>query len=320
MKKLTLIIPLFILLLFLAGIFSLFQPADKNDSTAVIFVVGKGEGINSIAQRLEAQKLIRNRFVFIFEVRRLGLGPKIQTGDFRLYKSRTPSQIARELTTGTLDVWVTIIEGWRTEEIAELLKDKFPTYDNSWVLELRKHEGYLFPDTYLIPKDADIELIVKILRENFDRKLNSLNVDYTKNGLSLENSIILASIVEREARSDEVRKQVAGILLKRLSIVMKLDTDATVQYALGFQATQKGWWKKGLTFDDLEIRSPYNTYRNAGLPPGPISNPGLSSLQAVFTASSSTPYLYYLHDNLGNSYYAKTLEEHNLNKTKYLNY
>ncbi len=320
MKRLI-FIPVLIFALALAGlILTSFQPVNKNDKTPVIFVVNQGEGINSIAQRLEAQKLIRNRFVFIFEVRRLGLGPKIQAGDFRLYKSASPAQIAQELTSGTLDVWVTIIEGLRADEIAEILKDKLPTYENSWVLQLRKNEGYLFPDTYLIPKDADINLVLNIFKQNFDKKITSLTIDTAKNGLSFKDSIILASIVEREARSYEVKEQVAGILLKRLNIGMKLDTDATVQYALGFQPEQKSWWKKGLTFADLEIRSPYNTYRNAGLPPTPISSPGISSIQAVFNANPQTPYLYYLHDNLGNSYYAKTLEEHNSNKTKYLNY
>lgn len=314
-------IPILIFALALAGfIVTSFQPVNKNDKTPIIFVVNQGEGINSIAQRLEQQGLVRSRFVFIFEVRRLGLGPKIQAGDFRLYKSASAAQIAKELTSGTLDVWVTIIEGLRADEIAEILKDKLPTYENSWVLQLRKQEGYLFPDTYLIPKDADINLVLNIFQENFDKKIASLSLGTAKNGLSFEDAIILASIVEREARSYEVKKQVAGILLKRLNIGMKLDADATVQYALGFVPEQKNWWKRGLTFADLEIRSPYNTYRNAGLPPTPISSPGLLSLQAAFNANPSTPYLYYLHDNLGNSYYAKTLEEHNSNKTKYLNY
>lgn len=320
MKKLTLIIFSLVLFVFITAVLLLFQPVDKNDKTPVIFVVNQGEGVNSIAQRLEQQGLVRSRFIFIFEVRRLGLGPKIQAGDFRLYKSASAAQIATELTSGTLDVWVQIIEGLRADEIAEILKNKLPTYENSWVLQLRKQEGYLFPDTYLIPKDADINLVLNIFQENFDKKIASLSLDTAKNGLSFEDSIILASIVEREARSYEVKKQVAGILLKRLNIGMKLDADATVQYALGFQPEQKSWWKKGLTFADLEIRSPYNTYRNAGLPPTPISSPGLLSLQAAFNADPTTPYLYYLHDNLGNSYYAKTLEEHNSNKIKYLNY
>lgn len=319
MKILFVLFPIIVLLL-LTGIFGimLFQPVDKGDTTPMLFVVNQGESISNIAKKLENQKLIRNRYVFLFEVRHLGLENKIQAGDFRLSKNQTPSQIAQHLTTGTLDVWVRIIEGWRAEEVAAELKKQVPAYEESWVSELKKDEGYLFPDTYLIPKNADIKLVFKILKGNFDSKMAQLKGDVGKNGLSLEGAIILASIVEREARSSEVKTQVASILLKRFNIGMKLDADATVQYALGFQPTEKSWWKKSLTTDDLKVRSPYNTYTNAGLPPTPISNPGFASLQAVFDADPSTPYLYYLHDSQGNSYYSKTLEEHEANKAKHL--
>lgn len=316
MKKFILPL-LFAMLIVVIGIFFagylLRLPVDKNDKTPVIFVVNPNEGVSSIADRLEKEGLIRNRYVFLFEVRRFNLGPKIQAGDFRLTKSATPAQIATELTTGTLDVWIQLIEGWRAEEIAEKLKATLPTYDDSWLPKLKKHEGRLFPDTYLIPKDADINLVVKILTDTFDAKLATLEENTGANDLSLADAIILASIVEREARSYEVRQQVANILLKRLTIGMKLDADATVQYALGFQRNENSWWKKSLTLDDLAVRSPYNTYRNAGSPPGPICNPSLSSLKAVFNASANTPYLYYFHDTAGNSYYAETLEEHNAN-------
>jgi UPF0755 protein len=123
----------------------------------------------------------------------------------------------------------------------------------------------------------------------------------------------LASLVEREGRSPQVRTEIAGILLKRYNMGMKLDLDATLQYALGYQPQEKSWWKRHLTRDDKEIDSPYNTYTHRDLPPTPICNPSLSSLEAVANANPKTPYLYYYHDSKGNSYYAKTLEEHSNN-------
>lgn len=318
MKFLVIIIAIIsILLTSFIIFFNLGQPVDKNDNAPVIFVVNQGEGINSIAKRLEEEGLIRNRFMFVFEVRRLGLAPKIQAGDFRLSKSQTPQQIANNLTTGTLDIWVRILEGWRGEEIAQLLKGKIPTYENAWVLRLKEQEGHLFPDTYLIPKNADIALIVKILTGNFNTKLATLKADVRSNGLSLEDSITLASIVEREAQFDEDRPIIAGILLNRLKIGMALQADATVQYALGYQLHEKDWWKKSLTKEDLTVNSPYNTYRFPGLPPKPIANPGAASLKAAFNPAP-TDYLYYLHDSTGKTHYAETLDEHNANISKYL--
>lgn len=298
-------------------IVTLREPVSIKDKAQTVFVVNPGEGVSSIAKRLEQQGFIHNRFIFLFEVKRLGLVSKIQAGDFRLSRSETPAQIALDLTKGTLDVWIQIIEGLRAEEIAKLLQEKLPTYEDTWIGVLKKNEGYLFPDTYLIPKDADIKLIVKILRGNFDTKMQASQPDVGKNGLSLEDSIILASIVEREGLFDEDRPVIAGILLNRLKLGMALQADATVQYALGYQAAEKDWWKKNLTRADLAINSPYNTYKFPGLPPGPIANPGLVSLRAAFNPTD-TDYLYYLHDKTGHTHYAKTLEEHNANIAKYL--
>lgn len=176
----------------------------------------------------------------------------------------------------------------------------------------------MFPDTYLFPKEATVEYIVDTLRKTFDTRFASdLRAKIRAQGLTEEQGVILASIVEREARSDQARQMVASILLKRFKIGMALNADATVQYALGFQKTDKSWWKRHLTYDDLKVDSAYNTYTHAGLPPAPIANPGLSSLKAVADADPETPYLYYYHDSKGVSHYAKTLEEHNENVASY---
>lgn len=215
---------------------------------------------------------------------------------------------------------VTLIEGWRIEEMAVKLNQELGIKNKDFIAVAK--EGYMFPDTYMFDVNVTTSEIVTILRANFEKKYDAIIKNkIQKLGLTTDEGVILASIVEREARSDGVRKMVASILLKRLKIDMGLNADATIQYALIPKGTitppSFGWWKRNLTRDDLKIASSYNTYLYRGLPPGPISNPSLSSLQAVASADSKTPYLYYYHDSKGNSYYAKTLEEHNQNVANY---
>lgn len=141
--------------------------------------------------------------------------------------------------------------------------------------------------------------------------------DAKMSGLTLDEVITLASIVEREGRTADDRPIIAGILLKRLKADWPLQADATLQYALGYQAREKTWWKKALTNDDKNFRSPYNTYLNPGLPPRPIANPGIESMKAVIYPKD-TEYWYYLHDPTGAVHYAATIEEHNANVKTYL--
>lgn len=286
-------------------------PVNKNDKASKIFVIEKAEGIRSIAKNLKEEGLIKNQVVFFVLVKKLGLDGKIQAGDFRLSPSMDPESIAKELTIGTLDAWITIPEGYRSEEIARVLEEKIPTYRENWSSLLSKREGYLFPDTYLIPKDADISLVINIMTNNFDIKWQTLNLQTSK--LQKQEIVILASVVEREAKFDQDRPLVAGILVNRLNIGMALQADSTVQYAKG---TPDNWWKTPKK-EDLKINSPFNTYNFAGLPPSPIANPGLPSLEAAANPAD-TPYLYYLSDKEGKMHYAKDLEEHNRNIQEYL--
>jgi UPF0755 protein len=223
-------------------------------------------------------------------------------------------EIANEFTHGTQDLWVTVPEGQRAGEIAETLKNKLPNYDPSWDKVLEENEGYLFPDTYSFPKEADIDLVVKTMRDNFESKYKTL--DTSKTNLTKEEIVTLASLIEREARHDEDRPIVSSVINNRLNAGMKLDIDATLQYILGYQSDQKRWWKEGLTNEDKTLRSAYNTYANAGLPPGPISNPGIESLRAAISPSQ-TEYFYYITDGSGTNRYGKTLEDHEANIEQY---
>lgn len=291
-------------------------PVNKTSPETKIFVVKNGESLDSIAKNLVNENLIRNKIVFYLVVKQKGIDKKIQAGDFRLSTAMNVYQIADNLTHGTLDVWVTLIEGLRKEEIAQVISQNLGIPETEFLKYAK--EGYLFPDTYLIPNEATAESVVQILENNFESKFDPIIQQKAKaKGLTLTETIILASLVEREARLNKDRPLVASVILNRYKVGMKLDIDATVQYALGYQSAEKTWWKKNLTLDDLKIDSLYNTYKNAGLPPTPISNPGLAAIQAVVSAPE-TDYLYYLSDKNGKMHYGKTIEEHNENVRRYL--
>ncbi len=288
-----------------------------NDKSEKIFVIKSGSGVREVASDLKREGLIKDPIIFFLYIKLNGRDRQIQAGDYKLSPSMDLSTLSSSLTHGTLDIWVTIPEGKRAEEVAEILKEKLPSYSKSWEKNLKDNEGYLFPDTYLIPKDASIDNIISIMRENFNKKYsaipNSSTTTLTKNEV-----VTIASLIEREARFSEDRPLVASVILNRLSSDMSLDIDATVQYVLGYQLDERTWWKKNLTNEDKKIDSPYNTYLNTGLPPGPISNPGYDSLNAAINPVK-TNYLFYVSDSSGKNHYAKTLQEHNLNIEKYLN-
>lgn len=316
MKKIFFVALLFIVVI-LGGILlwnNGLSPVNSANKNFVTFIVAKGSGLKEISSKLETAGLVKNRIIFFLYARLGKLEGKIQAGDFRLSPSMSTPEIAQDLTHGTLDVWITIPEGKRATEIAEILQSKIPTYNQSWRNTLVLNEGYLFPDTYLIPKDAEIETVVKQMRDNFDQKYATLDTSKTK--LSKKEIVILASFVEREAKFAQDRPLVASVLLNRYEIGMKLDIDATVQYILGYSKEENNWWRKNLTYEDLKINSPYNTYLNSSLPPTPIANPGIEALKAVVNPEN-TNFMYYISDKTGHLHFAKTLSEQSQNIEKY---
>lgn len=289
---------------------------DPADRTPKIFVVRRGEGVKSVAARLASEGFIRSPTGFFLLVKSMGIERDLQAGDYRLNPAMDAATLARELTHGTLDVWVTTLEGWRVEEVAAKLTKELDIPESEFLKVAR--EGYMFPDTYLVPRDATVGAVAALFTTTFDKKVDdAMRVDAKKTGLTFPEVLTLASIVEREGRTDEDRPVIAGILLKRLKADWPIQTDATLQYSLGYQVGEKTWWKKGLTDEDKKVKSPYNTYLHPGLPPGPIANPGLASIKAVIY-SKETDNWFYLHDSKGGVHYAKTLEEHNGNIAKYL--
>jgi UPF0755 protein len=291
------------------------QAANASDKTPKIFIVKSGEGVREIANNLKTNGLIKDPIVFFLLTKLQGIDKKIQAGDFRLAPTMSAQEIATNLTHGTLDIWTTIPEGLRATEIANILKAKIPSYNDSWISELQANEGYLFPDTYLIPRDADINMVLSLMKSNFQKKYDTVR-DTKQTVLTDAQTVTVASIIEKEAKFAEDRPLVASVIMNRLNMGMALQVDPTVAYALGYQTDTKSWWKKDLTFDDLKINSLYNTYKNTGLPPTPISNPGLSAIEAALKPAD-TNYLYYYSDKLGHLHFATTVQGHNANIQKY---
>lgn len=209
------------------------------------------------------------------------------------------------------EVNVTIPEGLSVKQIGEILENAKLFSKDEFIKIAQKEEGYLFPDTYRFYKDAKPEDVVLKMKENFNKKITSeILSEIQKTNRALSEVVVMASMLEEEVRSTEDRKIVAGILWKRLDQEMGLNVDAALTYILGRASNE-------LTLGDLKYDSPYNTYRYRGLPPTPISNPGLDAISAAANPEQSR-YFYYLTDKDGAVHYAVTLEEHALNKRKYL--
>lgn len=299
------------------------SPLTKEQTEDKIFVITPGQAITTIAQNLEEENLIKNAFAFRLLIAQMGIGQSIQAGDFRLSANMSSREIAEELTHGAIDIWVTLPEGLRIEEQADILEEKLKFGGNdAYNFNKRDYirlaeEGFMFPDTYLIPRDATAQIIVEQLRSTFTDKVEESIISKSKTTLSTEEIITLASLLEREAKTAEEKPTIAGIINNRLTDGMALQIDATVQYAKGYDSNENTWWPQ-ITVDDYQaVKSPYNTYINSGLPPGPISSPGIDSIRAVLEPEE-TNYYYYLHDSEGNIHYAETNEQHEQNKAEFL--
>jgi UPF0755 protein len=292
------IITFFLIFIFWWGIF-----AHKiSDSEKIVFSVKKGENFLTIGRNLEKEGLIKNRIFFYIYVLVKKEEKNLKAGRYLLSSSMNIPQIVEKLTSGYIEkIKVTIPEGFTLKDIEEKLKIK---------LKGENLEGYLFPDTYYFPLGFTSEEVIKIMRENFEKKIAPYKNEIEKSGKTLHEIIIMASILEKEAKSKEDKEIISGILWKRLKAGIPLQVDSTLTYITGKKS-------KELTADDLEIPSPYNTYKYKGLPPTPICNPGLESILAALRPKESE-YWYYFSTPEGRVIFSKTLLEHNLAKEKYL--
>lgn len=295
-------------------------PCQKNCQPKIISVA-KGETVSEVLEKLEQEKIIKSALVAKIFLRFSKFNNQIQAGDFRLNPQNDLKTILFDLQKGTLDFWLTVTEGHRAEEVVEKIqKEEANVYKRS-ISDYVQQEGYLFPDTYLIPKNSSDKNIIEIFKKNFDSKLATLGISSTnakvvlanKDQITLSELLSLASMVEREGRTENERQIIANVIYKRWKADWPLQIDATVQYAVGKPGE---WWKKELTAEDLRINSPFNTYLNKGLPPSPICSPGLAAIKAVLEQKDS-PFWFYSTGKDGVTRFAKTLEEHNSLVTKY---
>ncbi len=332
MKKL----PLFIFTLsilsgltfvFFLFLFEIFLPKDSLSLEEKVFVVEKGESLFQVAESLENEGLIKNRFFFIFYLVLKGDHKKIKAGKFLLSPSMSIPEISKILVLGkTLKIKLTFPEGFTQNQIAQILLEKGVTKEDITKFKIKDFqneffflkdapgenslEGFLFPDTYFFEPEMEAKKIIVLFLKNFEKKTLPLLKEAMAKNQRIYDVLILASLLEKEVKTLEEKKLVSGILQKRLKNGIPLQVDATIGYITGKKTTK-------FSLEDLQIDSPYNTYKYLGLPPGPICNPGLESILAVLYPQESD-YWYYLSTPDGQTHFSKTLMEHNIKKAKYL--
>jgi len=310
------------LLLFLGGIivvifYVFFWSAPSTFPVSSAYDLKNGDTISVVSRDLTSHQVIRSTFwlksfTYIFSLGSM----KIVEGDYTFYKRQSVFEIAWRITHGNLDtkpIRITIPEGLNSSEIADIYAKYIPSFNKQVFLSLvidQKLEGYLFPDTYFLMPNASEDAIVAIMQNTFNEKIQTLQSDIKIFGKSQSDIVKMASILEEEANSDESKKIVAGILWKRISLGMPLQVDSSFKYINSKTTAQ-------LSLSDLQIDSPYNSYTHKGLPPTPISNPGISTIEDAVNPTQ-TQYLYFLSDDKGNMHYAVTFEQHVANKLKYL--
>lgn len=303
---------------------SLSVPLNPNGAEQ-IFHIDQGETVASIAARLEADGFIFNAQAFYDYMVYTGLDFTLQAGDYNVSPALSIIDIANTFQDPTsADVTFVILPGWRMEEIAASLPTSGLTISPEEFLAAAQTppqvlayaapatmEGYFFPDSYILPRTTSTADLLDIVARNFANHITQDLLDgFAAQGMTINQAVILASIVQREAVHADEQPSIASVFLNRLNAGMSLGGDPTVQYALGYNAEQQTWWTNPLSTADLQIDSPYNTYIYTGLPPMPISNPSFDALHAV-AYPVSTGYYYFRAacDGSGYHVYAVTLEE-----------
>ena len=316
-------------LVFLIGIFLfvgfgyyLSHPAEEGGNEQ-IFLVRDGSTLNEVAGELESKKIITGKPLFLLWARLMGYSRSIKAGEYCLSSGMPPLKILEVLSKGAVITHpITIPEGFTIEQIGELLEEKGlvnieeflavtgdPDVAKRYGISGHSLEGYLYPDTYHFGRGLSPASIVEVMIKHFWEVTGPLREKIEQSGMTIEEVITLASIVEKETGRAEERPIIASVFLNRLKKRMRLESDPTVIYGIkDFSGNLK---KKHLT-----QRTPYNTYVIRGLPPGPIANPGKEAIEAVLFPAN-TNFLYFVSKNDGSHYFSKTLTEHNKAVQKY---
>ena len=276
-----------------------------------VITIPEGATLFEVTELLHDEKVVRSKFVFRLLIVLISNDSNILAGDYYFHDKKNAYRIAKMVTMGDFGltpIRVTIPEGSTLAEMTEIYLQHFDQFQPDDFFDLTQgKEGYLFPDTYFFDEEEQLNEIVERMLSNFDDKVDEpLRIKIKADGRNLYDVVILASLLEREVQTEEDMRVVSGILWKRMEIGMPLQVDATLVHITGKNGSN-------LTSDDKLIDSPYNTYKYRGLPPTPINNPGLKSIEAG-AKPIETEFLYYLTCPDGETLYAKTLDEHNSNK------
>lgn len=327
---LKLLVFILVAVIFLSSLFyGQLGEANPTDTKDRLFVVEHGTSSVQIANILEKEGFIKNSRAFMIYIKLTGNAQKLKAGQYLLNSSLTVPQIVDKLVQGKVAMQsFTIPEGYHLRQIAEVFakqgiatEDEFRKvvkegdFNFAFLKEIpetieaeKRLEGYLFPDTYTIPRGMAAEDVIEMMLKRFDTVYQQLPPN--KTGLTVHEVVTLASIIEGESMLDKERPVIASVFFNRLKIGQRLEADSTIQYLFEER-------KKRVLYKDLEIASPYNTYRNKGLPPGPIGSPGEASLRAVLEPDDNGYYYFVARkDNSGEHVFSKTLAEHNRNKRK----
>lgn len=295
------------------------QPVTPTDAQTVLFIIPKGATTTRVGTLLAEKGLVRSNLVFSLYARAIKLDRELQAGSYELSPAMSVQDIVAVFREGSQELWVTIPEGLRVEEVADRFASAdLPNFDTEAFIAMAKpSEGRLFPDTYLVPRESTAEQIFALLTRTFHDKVElKLAEQLQASSYTIDEIITFASLIQREGNSPGDMRQVAGVIANRLQQGMKLDIDATLSYARGFDPQAGSWWSAP-SASLKTLNSPYNTYVIAGLPPSPIANPGLEAIEAALDPAPTSA-LFYLHTPSGQAYYADTYEEHLANIERYL--
>jgi UPF0755 protein len=315
-KNKEILIKILLAFVFVFAIFYLiFWIAPKEFPSNSIISIEEGLSLDQITEHLKKENVIKSSFWFKTFVYLSANQKDIDSGKYFFNRKENIFTILFRTIRGKYGIdstAVTLPEGTTVTEMARILEDKFGDFEGETFINLAKRkEGFLFPDTYEFLPDVGPREVIGAMEDNFQVKIKELENEIQESGKSIEDIIIMASLLEEEARTQETRETISGILWKRIELGIPLQVDAVFIYINGKNTYQ-------LSLEDLKIDSPYNTYLYKGLPIGPISNPGLSSIKAALNPKDS-PYLFYLSDRDGNMHYAEDFEGHKKNKELYLN-
>jgi len=285
------------------------RPVLSVESDFQYFEIKKGESTAEIGQKLMDGKVVRSRRAFYLKVKSNFRKP-IQAGYYKLSGSMPMDEIIEKLQEGKTDAFsITIPEGYRVLQIAKLISERSNIDPNKFIEAAVGTEGTLFPDTHVFPTNFEAEKIVRKMKENHDERVKSLR--------PTPEQLVLASIVEREAKKDDERAKIAAVYRNRADNNMLLQADPTIRYALDTQAYLKNksvdftFWQSVNKNDYQNLNSPFNTYKQKGYPPAPICNPGIKSIEAaVNSAPDFGDYFYFFHDKDLQIHFSKTYQEH----------